>query len=117
MFSEKQAVNAAMLFFTFAAGVVNMVFWLLFTMEIDGPKNYAAASEVVIGPGFYTTIFATSFSLIAGILFYLDFADECQFCCEENEYSLGKTSDDTDDCPCYFCYGTGGSGYDGKNDG
>ena len=114
MFSEKQAVNAAMMFFTFAGGIINMVFWLLFVMEIDGPKDYAAADEVVIGPGFYTTIFAVSFSLVSGVLFYLDFADECQLCCEENEYQYGKTTDEQDDCDCYFCVGTGGSGYDNK---
>jgi len=117
MFSEKQAVNAAMLFFTFAAGVVNMIFWLLFVLEIDGPKPYAAASEVTIGPGFYTTIIATSFSLIGAILFYLDFADLCELPCEKTGYELGKTADELNDCLCYLCNGTGGTGYDGKNDG
>ena len=116
MFSEKQAVNAAMLFFTTVGGVVNMVFWLLFVLEIDGPKSYAAAAEVDIGPGFYTSIVATVFSLIGGILFYLDFADLCYLPWEQNEYALGKTADDLGDCICYLCNGTGGSGYDGKND-
>lgn len=114
VFSEKLLANGISMFVCFLLGAAACVQWLIFKINITGPKSYGAASAVDVGVGFFIALIGMGAALVSGLLLYLDYRDigECS-----NSFKEGKSVHDDGSClgACLICTGTGTSGYDNSD--